>query len=53
MSEKLTHTLNNLEAFSLPSIRTMVALKQSILLLQVIIFFDVIEGIFVAAGNMV
>jgi len=54
MSEKLTHALYHSIAFSFPCFRiSVIALEQPVLLLQVIIFLNVVENVFVTIGNMI
>ena len=53
MCEEFTHTLNYPEAFSLSIFRRVIALKQSVLLLEIIIFLHVVERVLVAIWNMI
>ena len=53
MCKELAHTLNNSVTFSYSIFIGVVALKQSILHFQVVVFLDVIEGELITVGNMI
>ena len=53
MCEEFTHTLNNSMTLSFSILITVVALEQSILHFQIVVFLDVIEGELITVGNMI
>ncbi len=53
MCEEFTHALNYPEAFSLSIFRGVIALKQPVLLLEIIIFLHVVERVLVTIWNMI